>query len=110
MIKPVSKVEQPVEVNSKQQINELLNQLDDLANKVGENIEKMCHKQEEKFITDYKEQMYQAQKNLSMYAQNNTEEEIKKKMKEKQQELRQKRESTLSETIRISNQLKVQVA
>jgi hypothetical protein len=37
---------------------------------VGLNIEKACQAQEDKFLEDYRQQMYEAQKNLREFSQN----------------------------------------
>mgnify|MGYP007051756764 CR=1 FL=1 len=78
---PLTPEEEFPEIMNNQDIRELFGQINTLIEvyiwtlililkNVGSNIEKACQAQEDKFLEDYRQQMYEAQKNLRDFSQN----------------------------------------
>jgi len=88
------------------QIQDSLTQIYDIIDKVGQHLENTFHTQEDRFLEEYRKQMYSAQRNLREYTKTHSQAELTKKIEEKERALRAEREKALNETIQSSNKIK----
>lgn len=63
----------------------------------------MFHRKEDKLVQEYKDEMFKAQNELNELRDNTNEEELKRKMIEKKEQLQKEREEFLQASIFFSN-------